>query len=424
MQLVQIPKRKKGEFRTIAVPSPELKTILRFELDELNDKATKLCAPNVHGFMRGRSPVTNAKQHVGYAYTLSFDLSDFFDTVKASHLKGKMSDELIEKVMPDGRAWQGLPTSPAVANLAAIPIDEAVLKKIKDRPNLVYTRYADDLTFSFNDFGNVAFLKEHVPQIISRCGFKTNKNKTRIQDARFGRRTVTGISVGTQDMAVSRSVKRNLRAAKHQKQDFSARGLEEWSKLKTPQILVRREYNQNDLTQLCALWKIKRVVLKSCPPPEPDIDLGCGVIVTNDVPTKLGISNFVTSWTSCMAHPAGSNHEKVVGWAYHAGTKVAGLMSKDKKKFGEFERSCMKARALVHTLVDGRKVYNRIYGESATAMDFLKSILVENGYKDITTIKNVQMMGEIPKFKMPKGGLYQERFLQREEGTVFKLYTS
>lgn len=424
MQLVQIPKRKKGEFRTIAVPTPEQKAILRFELDSLNDKATKLCAPNVHGFMIGRSPVTNAKEHLGYAYTLSFDLSDFFDTVTEMHLKGKMPQEQIDKVLIDGRAWQGLPTSPAVANIAAVSMDEAILKRIKDRPNLVYTRYADDLTFSFDDFRNAKFLKQAVPEIISRCGFKTNKSKTRLQDALYGRRTITGISVGVQDISVCRSVKRKLRAAKHQKEEYSARGLEEWSKLKAPSIRPREhKIDQRKLDRLCDIWKISKIVLKDCPVPQPDIILADDIIITSDIITKIGPSNFTTNWKSCLQHPKGGNHDTTVGWAYHSGTAVAQYISQSKRRPAGFERPQMKARSMIHTLVDGRKCFNRIYGESGEAINHLKHVLVANGYHQLDSIRgNIQFAGSIPKTHV-KHRLYQENFTITETPTEYTLHT-
>jgi hypothetical protein len=184
MRFIKIPKKTRGEFRQICIPSAEEKNTFRSYLTMLNKKATQLCdSESVHGFMSQRSPVTNAKKHIGYCFTLKFDLSDFFDTVKPKQLEGILTKEELEVLMPSGRAYQGLPTSPIIANLAAKSVDTAVNKMIKKQKlECVYTRYADDLCFSFNDYGMVAILKQKIPQIIGRCGFSLNKKKTWLQD--------------------------------------------------------------------------------------------------------------------------------------------------------------------------------------------------------------------------------------------------
>ena len=92
MKLIKIPKKKKGEFRTIALPSQEDKDNGRYALSSLYSKAQKLCdSAAVQGFMPGKIPITNADQHKCYTFSLSFDLKDFFDTVKVEQVKGKLS---------------------------------------------------------------------------------------------------------------------------------------------------------------------------------------------------------------------------------------------------------------------------------------------------------------------------------------------
>lgn len=265
MKFIQIPKKKKGEFRQICVPNSDEKTKFRLHLSNLNSKAAQVCnKDSVHGFMNGKSPVTNAKKHIGFAYTLKFDLSDFFDTVKPLHLKGKITEEQIKELMPEGRAYQGLPTSPAIANIAAIDMDAAILRKIKNE-KIVYTRYADDMCFSFDDFDISKKLKEWIPQIVGRCGFRLNVNKTWLQDARFGSRIITGIAVSNNDIKPTRRIKRKLRAAIHQKNKRSVMGLMEWSKLKEPSTEPKTTITQDSLNELCKLWKIKRIKLDNIP---------------------------------------------------------------------------------------------------------------------------------------------------------------
>ena len=136
---------------------------------------------------------------------------------------------------------QGLPTSPILANIAAAKMDEQIVKLSRRAGRFdnrfAYTRYADDLTFSFNDQRLVAILKDAVPRIVAECGFVLNEKKTRLQCADYGRRMVTGIAVDDQ-VHSRRETKRRLRAAKHQGNAPQVCGLEEYCKLKVPKKYV------------------------------------------------------------------------------------------------------------------------------------------------------------------------------------------
>ncbi len=137
MYKVKIPK-KNGKFRLVYVPNHTEKIKFRSILGDLEQKSQKFAPEGiVHGFTSGKSPVTNAMQHIGYAFTLSFDLKDFFETVTPDKLAGKLSISEMQLVMVDGAARQGLPTSPAVANIAASDMDKAILK-MKEKKNLSF----------------------------------------------------------------------------------------------------------------------------------------------------------------------------------------------------------------------------------------------------------------------------------------------
>jgi hypothetical protein len=401
MNIVKIPKKSKGQFREIAIPNTEEKNLFRQHVSKLNEKTKKLCSDVVHGFILGKSPITNAKQHIGYAYSLSFDLSNFFDTVKPSHLQGRLTKDEIQTLMPNDRAYQGLPTSPAIANLAAIDMDKAIIKKIRDL-GIVYTRYADDLTFSFDSYELSQFLKKEVVQIVRRCGFIINDKKTHLQDARYGNRIITGVSVNNHAISVSRKCRKKIRAALHQKNTNSAKGLTEWSKLKEPKPKIPAKYSQVEVNALTNLWKIKKVLIQDIPDKE-DIDLHNNCHISGDLVYLLGISNFATNWTSCMRHPDGCNHKKVNAWAYLAGTRVAMLVSDQTLTVCGFTRNKMKARALVHRLRNGQQVYDRIYGESVEAQTILKEQLLANNIIPISQAeKGIKVSGNVPQSKVYK----------------------
>jgi hypothetical protein len=179
----------------------------------------------VHGFAELRSPVTNASKHVGYKITVSFDLADFFDTVdKVKHGKPMMAIGAEAKLLwYKNTAKQGLPTSPIVANIAAAPMDQQILDWLffphpGDPPRTVYrtvyTRYADDLTISFDGAALIPQVLAAIPKIVESHGFKVNPKKTHVQFARSGRRIITGIGVDD-SIHPTRAFRRRLRAAIH-----------------------------------------------------------------------------------------------------------------------------------------------------------------------------------------------------------------
>jgi hypothetical protein len=189
--------------------------------------------------------------HVGKAFTVSFDLKDFFDTVTVEQLEKEcvkgwpiLSEKLIGLVTVDGAARQGLPTSPHVANLAAMPMDREILEYLINPAKMpalrcTYTRYADDLTFSFDTAAFLPLLLVEIPRIVSGRGFTINERKTSVQTASNGRRIVTGVAVDSDCVYAPREVRRKLRAARHQEPDGDrTRGLAEWCKLKVPAAYI------------------------------------------------------------------------------------------------------------------------------------------------------------------------------------------
>lgn len=253
MRKTKIPKKTKGEFRTIYKPSKIEKQALRDIFPSILTKALNICDLEIcQGFFPSTSPVTNALCHVGYKYTTMMDLKDFFDSVNITHLLGKLSDEELALVLVDGAPRQGLPTSPIVANLAASNMDSLISNYIKEnRMDMKYTRYADDLCFSYNDWSyheenirndyskSISDIKI-IMNIIGTCGFTINEKKTRTMCSKNGRRIITGVAVDDL-IHPTRRVKRKMRAAFHQRNKNKYEGLKEWCKMKRPNALVRIE---------------------------------------------------------------------------------------------------------------------------------------------------------------------------------------
>jgi RNA-directed DNA polymerase len=227
----EIPKAKGGS-RKIAAPRMALRRVQRAILDKILAKVPMHDA--CHGFVAGRSTVTNAAPHVGAAVVIKVDLRDFFPTVHYRRVAGLFrflgySDPVANAlaglttyrpVDDEGTvAWpgvlpQGAPTSPALANLACRRLD-ARLSKLAARVGAVYTRYADDLTFSFAKPPEVRVgrLLWWVDAICDQEGFLERPDKRRVLRAKHQQR-VTGIVVN-EAVHVPRADKKRFRAILH-----------------------------------------------------------------------------------------------------------------------------------------------------------------------------------------------------------------
>jgi RNA-directed DNA polymerase len=234
-----IPKRD-GSPRVICAPKPQLRWVQRRILTEILDKVPAHDA--AHGFIVGRSTVTNAEPHVGAEVVLKFDLKDFFPTIHYYRVVGlfaslgypvencRFSTDDESKAIaptlarlccysPDHRKWgnalmpQGAPTSPALSNLCCRRLD-ARLTGLAQRNQGVYTRYADDLTFSFRkDVPNLGRFRWWVDQICHQEGFLVNQEKFRVIRA-SQRQVVTGIVVN-EELRIPRDARRRFRAILH-----------------------------------------------------------------------------------------------------------------------------------------------------------------------------------------------------------------
>ncbi|MFT3707795.1 MAG: reverse transcriptase family protein [Archangium sp.] len=246
----EIPRRSGGT-RLLSAPHAKLKAVQRKILDELLVKVP--LEPEAHGFVKGRSIVTNALPHLGQGVVLNVDLKDFFPTVTFRRVRGLFqaigfspavatvlgllcTDAPRRQVEFDGKKlWvavgerrlpQGAPTSPAIANLISRRLDRRLKGRLAKR-GWTYTRYADDLSFSRKDFtrAELGFVHASIRHVIEDEGFALNPKKGRAQ-GKGARQEVTGVVVNTK-LNVGRDELRRLRAQLHQAKKKGAMPAEE-----------------------------------------------------------------------------------------------------------------------------------------------------------------------------------------------------
>ncbi len=233
--IFRIPKGN-GKFRKIYEPLGEYKKTLI----KVNKKISNIVLINDyfqinHAFIKQRNCITNAKKHIKFDYTYSMDLTDFFDTVTPDMVSEYLKDEYLELCFVDGFLRQGLPSSPSIANLSLLNADKDINSRLRElNYNISYTRYADDLTVSFNDISLLPAIKTILINNIESKGFVFNESKTKLQKGSNGRRIITGVGVDRSGVYPTRKIIKKIRAAKHQKNVDSLRGLEEWAKCKIP----------------------------------------------------------------------------------------------------------------------------------------------------------------------------------------------
>lgn len=194
---IQIPK-KNGGFRNIEIPSDRLKSIQRWILRNVLDGMEM--HESCYGFKKGKSIYDNALLHVGKDCVLNMDLKDFFpsitqkDVFNIFYKKGytkKVSYYFAKILTKDGVLPQGSPASPMISNIVANHLDKR-LNELAKCYNAVYSRYADDITFS--GATNIKNMIPVVTKIIEEENFQVNEQKTRYAYY-YQRQEVTGLIV-------------------------------------------------------------------------------------------------------------------------------------------------------------------------------------------------------------------------------------
>ena len=209
-------KKRSGGYRGIARPHKQLMTIQKTICNRV------LLPVNIHpaatGFRKGMSIIDNAKQHLGKEEVFKTDIVNFFYSIRQEDVE-KIFEQIgypvtISKVLAElcclnNVLPQGAPTSPALSNIYSYQMDKK-LTALSYQLGLIYTRYADDLTFSGNNI-NPGFVLPAVKKIVNEEGFAVKRKKTRFI-GRKKRKIITGISVSSgKKLTIPKAKKREIR---------------------------------------------------------------------------------------------------------------------------------------------------------------------------------------------------------------------
>lgn len=221
-------RKKTGRWRELAEPEPRLKQIQNWILRRV--LAGFAIHDAAHGCRPGRSTMTNAQVHAGAAAILKFDLRDFFPSIDIERVEWLFkcrgfhglarTYSLLCTAVIDGFGRrrslpQGAPTSPAIANASAWNLD-CSLSQMAARVGAKYTRYVDDLTFSFDDArADFNEIIHDVGIYVKLNGFALAIEKTALM-LPHERQEITGLVVNGGRARPPRAWRRRLRAAIHQ----------------------------------------------------------------------------------------------------------------------------------------------------------------------------------------------------------------
>lgn len=227
-----IPK-KSGGVRTIAQPAKETKFLQRwlmanvFTALPLHESAT--------AYKTNTSIKKNAAAHKDNAYISKYDFENFFPSIKeldlvqhfTRHLSAQLSESDIKKVArlcciankgsAERKLSIGAPSSPLLSNSVMYEFDSRIDSWCRAN-GFVYTRYADDLTFSTNAKGRSSEVEVEIGNVIASLAYpriRLNKKKTVHLSKKYQRR-ITGLIINNDDqLSIGRDRKRTISALIH-----------------------------------------------------------------------------------------------------------------------------------------------------------------------------------------------------------------
>lgn len=199
-----IPK-KNGKLRKILQPSKELK-VLQYWLGKNIFKFFPISKYST-AYQKGCSVKKNADYHKECNYVLHTDIVHFFESITRETMtcffqknriivdKLQLSSEEIDLIMDlvlykGNNLVVGSVASPIISNCVMYEFDIR-MSKLLESNKMNYTRYADDIVISSNQFIDVSII-EDIDYLLKEYGFKRNIGKTYFM-SKHKKREITGV---------------------------------------------------------------------------------------------------------------------------------------------------------------------------------------------------------------------------------------
>jgi hypothetical protein len=247
---------KKGKVRIFHNPSDELKGI---QSGISRILAPFALAPIAHGGVRGRSPSTNAKRHIGQPYVVTVDVRDFFPSIRHYIVYRMFRHELglgrdVASILTrlttlDSRLPQGAPTSTAIANLLLQSAVDEPLSTVAEQHQLRLTRFVDDFAISGE---NPAALINLVAKLLSRRRLRIWRIRKKLKIMPRSRpQMVTGLNVNANGSpSVPRRKRDAIKATIHQLAELDAKSRVRTEASIRGQIAYVRQFNPGSADRL------------------------------------------------------------------------------------------------------------------------------------------------------------------------------
>lgn len=196
--------------REIFHPSKELKTLQYWIVNNIFSKyeISKFSA----AYNKGCSIKENANIHKESNYILHTDIKDFFNCINETHIDAllqrdsnvldKQDISLIKNiVLYKDRLVIGSVSAPHISNRIMYEFDCELYDELFKLYNIKYTRYADDIIISSNDYLPNSII-DIIDKHLTKYSFERNVKKTYFMNKK-GRRIVTGVTIDNNENILS-----------------------------------------------------------------------------------------------------------------------------------------------------------------------------------------------------------------------------
>lgn len=228
-------RKANGGWREVSQPTPAVKLLQRFLVTREFNRLPVHAAATAYRPTIGLAE--NVKPHLKNRFLLKMDFKDFFPSLRPTDLQtllGRAAPTLrpyseqdyrdlvriLFKATPDEQNLRlaiGAPSSPHLSNALLHELDVAIQDRC-DKNGVVYTRYADDLTFSTSKPDVLQDHESAINDLVSSFEspkLDVNDNKTVHTSIKRGR-YITGLIINNNgEISIGRERTRKLRAEIH-----------------------------------------------------------------------------------------------------------------------------------------------------------------------------------------------------------------